>query len=91
MSRLSGIYGERTADFGAILDGDEAAISETVEGAKLGDFVFVSADVNILDLTLTAYVSAENTVKILLANNTGVSIDVPSTTFAYKVVPRGAL
>lgn len=91
MSRLSGIYHEKVADLGAIADGDEAAVSETVPGAQLGDFVFVSASINQLDLSITGYVSAADTVKILVYNNVGSSIDLGSCNFAIKVVPRDAI
>jgi hypothetical protein len=72
-------------DFGSIADGDEASDTIAVPGVALGDIVLgVSASISAADLTITAYVSAANTVTVLVANNTGGAVDLASAT--YRVV-----
>lgn len=72
-------------DAASILDGDEVVDTITVAGVALGDIVLgVSASVSAADLTLTANVTAANTVTVSLANNTGAAVDLASAT--YKVV-----
>jgi hypothetical protein len=74
-----------TINFASVADGDEAADTIAVPGVALGDVVLgVSAGVSAAELTVTAYVSAANTVTVVVANNTGGAIDLASTVF--KVV-----
>ena len=87
MSRLSGMQGEATVNLNAIADGDEAAATITVPGAKLGDFVLSSIDVGLQTTTLSASVTSDDTVTAVVANNTGGSIDLPSAKIRVKVVP----
>ena len=72
----------------SIADGDEEAKDVTVTGAALGDFCLVSHDADVLDLTLTASVTAANTVTCILANNTGGAIDVATGTTRVIVFDR---
>ena len=54
----------------------------TCTGARLGDYVLVSSSANISEMTVTAYVSAANTVTVRLFNgNTSTAIDLPSSTW----------
>ena len=76
---------------GNILDGDEADQDITVTGAAFGDYVQVSASLSFLDLTCTAHVSAANTVTIILANNTGGTVDMLTPTMYVKVEKRLAI
>ncbi len=64
-----------------------AALSSgiTVTGAILGDYVQVSAPYDLQGLSASAYVSASNTVKICLNNNTGGAIDLASGTWKIRV------
>lgn len=74
----------------SIADGDEAATDVTVAGAALGDFVLVSAGVDVADLVLAAQVTAANTVTLSLANNTGAGVDLASATYYIVVLKRNS-
>lgn len=43
----------------------------TVTGAKLGDFVFIAPEQDPVDKKFVAYVTAANTVTMMLSNNNG--------------------
>ena len=73
-------YGSVAWDPSAIADGNEEAKEVTVTGAALGDFVMASLSVDVADLVLDASVTAANTVTMVLANNTGGSIDLTAAT-----------
>ena len=77
-----------TKDWGSVSDGDEAAEEVTVTGAQLGDFALASMSIDTTDITLTATVTAADTVTVILANNTGGSIDLGSGTLYVMVMPR---
>jgi hypothetical protein len=81
------MYGSETKDWGSISDGDEAAEEVTVTGAALGDFVVASMSIDVTDLSLTASVTAADTVTVVLGNWTGGAIDLGSGTLAVKVFP----
>lgn len=85
------LTGSATWDAASIADGDEEAKDVTVTGAALGDFVMVSASVDVADLALTAQVTAADTVTCSLLNNTGGAIDLASMTVRVVVFPRAAL
>lgn len=63
----------------------------TVTGAALGDYVIMSCSVDLQGITANAYVSAANTVKTRLQNETGGAIDLASATFRYLVIPAAAV
>ena len=77
-----------TKDWGSVSDGDEAAEEVTVTGAQLGDFALASMSIDTTDITLTATVTAADTVTVILANNTGGAIDSGSGTLYVMVMPR---
>jgi len=52
-------------------EAQEAAFEITVPGVALGDFVFISPAVDVVDMSLVAYVSAADTVTLQLENLTG--------------------
>ena len=87
MSRLSGFGAEVTWNPASTLDGNEDAVAVTVPGAKLGDFAFASFSVDVADMVLDANVTAADTVTVVVANNTGGTIDLASGTLRVKVVP----
>ena len=92
MSRLSGSkLTTATWNPGSILDGNEEVTEVTVPGAKLGDFAFVSFSLDVADLTLSAQVTAANTVTVQLGNWTGGTLDLGSGTLRVKVVPYESL
>jgi hypothetical protein len=76
-----------TWDPASILDGDEVAVNVTVPDAKLGDFALASFSLDVADLTLTADVTAANTVTAVLANSTGGAVNLGSGTLRVKVIP----
>ena len=57
----------------------------TVTGAKVGDFVQVSAPYSLQGISATAYVKTTDTVIIVLINLTGTTIDLGSGTWIVKV------
>jgi hypothetical protein len=77
-----------TEDWGSVSDGDEEVQEVTVTGAQLGDFAFPSMSIDTTDITLTATVTAADTVTVVLANNTGGAIDLASATLYVMVIPR---
>lgn len=52
----------------------------TVSGAALGDFAIASFSLDLQGLTISAYVSATNTVTVTLANLTSAAVDIASGT-----------
>lgn len=55
--------------------------SVTVPGAKFGDFVRVAAPYTLSGITVTAYVSAADTVTIRIQNESGGTLDLASGTW----------
>ena len=90
MSRLSGIAVSTTWNPASIADDAEAELDVTVPGAKLGDMAFVSLEVDTQDLTISAAVTADNTVTIVLSNVGGSARDLASHTVNVLVVPKDA-
>ena len=87
--KLYGILsGSDTWNPASIADGDEEAKEVTVTGAALGDFAVASFSLDVTDLTLTANVTAANTITCVLANNTGGAIDLASGTIYVRVIQR---
>ena len=85
------LEGTVTKDFGVIADGDEEEQDITVTGAAIGDFAVASLGVDEAGLTLTATVTAANTVTVVLGNFTGAdSPNYASTTLSVKVIKAGA-
>jgi hypothetical protein len=77
-----------TEDWGSVADGNEEVQEVTVTGSQLGDFAFPSMSIDTTDITLTATVTAADTVTVVLANNTGGAIDLASATLYVMVIPR---
>lgn len=78
-----------THDFGSLVDGAGESVDVTVTGAALGDFVVgVSLGVDTTDATLTADVTAANTVTVRLQNESGATLNLASTTLRVWVMPR---
>lgn len=75
-----------TWDPGSLADGvGETSGAVTVAGALLGDFVKVAAPYDLQEITCTAYVSAGNTVKVRLQNESGGVVDLASGTWKVQV------
>ena len=75
---------EATIATGAVSAGDV-----TVPGAALGDFVLVAPRSDIVDLVVTALVTAANTVTVTLANVTGGAVTALSGGFTINGVVLG--
>lgn len=69
-----------TWDPGSIAAGASEEKEVTVTGAALGDFAMASFSLDVTGLTLTADVTAENTVTAVLANSTGSAVNLGSGT-----------
>jgi hypothetical protein len=60
----------------------------TITGAAMGDWVQVTCSLDIQGLSLTGYVSAADTCRFVLVNNTGGSIDMANATYFVRVVKK---
>lgn len=82
--------GSATYDPASLLDGAGATTTVTVTGAALGDFVTaVSFNNDLQGITLTAYVSAADTVAVRFQNESGGTIDLASGTIRVRVSSAG--
>lgn len=75
---LGKVATETTWDPSSISNGASATTTVTVTGASLGDFSLVSFSLSLGGLTLSSYVSATNTVMVVLGNLTGAAVDLSS-------------
>lgn len=80
------LNGSTTWDAGSIAVGAMEAKDVTVTGAALGDFVLAAPSIDITDLTISATVTAANTVTVVLANNTAGAVDLGSMTISVRVL-----
>lgn len=79
-------FGSETHNFGSLVDGAGETGSMPVNGVALGDLVLgVSAGVDLVDMTLTAYVQAADVVEYRLQNESGATVDLASTTIRVLV------
>ena len=79
-------------DLGSIADGNEEAFTITCTGSALGDIVLgCSSSLDIIDLGVTAQVTAADTVTVTVLNNSGAGLDLGSATFRVLVLPSGAI
>ncbi len=66
---------------GSLIDGAGETDDVTVTGVAIGDMVIgASLGVDLVGLTVTGYVSAANTVKFRIQNESGSTVDLASTT-----------
>ena len=80
------LTGSATYDAASLADGAGATTTVTVTGAALGDFALVSFGVDLAGVSVTAYVSAANTVSVRLQNESGGVVDLASTTIRARVL-----
>lgn len=80
LAELTGVSGAATYDPGNLIDGQGVTTTVTVTGATLGDYAEASFSLDLQGVTLTAWVSAANTVSVRFQNETGGSIDLASGT-----------
>ena len=76
-----------TLDSASVSNGATATDTVAVPGVALGDMVIgASLGVDLVGLTVTGYVSAANTVKFRIQNESGSTADLASTTMKIVVV-----
>lgn len=78
--------GTATYDPASLADGAGATTTVTVTGAALGDFAVASFSLDLQGITLTAWVSAANTVSVRFQNESGGVLDLASGTLKARVV-----
>lgn len=81
-------YCSKTYDPSSLTTLTQTSTTITCPGVSLGDFVDVSNGVSNALVTVTAYVSAANTVTILVFNGSAGTIDLASATYRVRVVPH---
>jgi riboflavin synthase alpha subunit len=75
-----------TLDAGSLVDGAGETDDITIPGVALGDMVLgASLSVDLVGLTVTGYVSAANTVKFRIQNESGSTADLASATLRVVV------
>jgi len=75
-----------TLDAGSLVDGAGETDDITIPGVALGDMVIgTSLGVDLVGLTVTGYVSAANTVKFRIQNESGSTVDLASATLRVVV------
>jgi Na+/citrate or Na+/malate symporter len=82
------LVGSATLDVASLVDAAGATSTITATGVVLGDFVLVSFGVDLQGITVTAYVSAADTISVRVQNETGGTIDLASTTVRYVVFDK---
>lgn len=85
------LFGKATYDAPSIAAAGTATTTITVTGAAVGDEARVTFGVSLGGLQASAYVSAANTVTVVLQNPTAGAIDLASTTIRATVWPRVAV
>lgn len=90
LASFGGLQAAATYDTASLVDGAGATTTVTVTGAALGDFVMVSAGVDLAGITVTAYVSAADTVSVRIQNESGGTLDLASTSITVRVLPKTA-
>ena len=91
-SQFQGIFNEMwtvkaTMDVGSLADGVGETNTIAVPGVALGDIVLgVSMGVDIVGITVSAYVSAANVVSVRFQNESAAAPDLASTTIKCVVV-----
>lgn len=86
--RTSRLYGSAVYDTASLATMTGATGTITVTGAAMGDFASVSLGVDLQGMSVTAYVSAANTVSFRIFNGTAGTIDLASTTVRAMVDKR---
>jgi hypothetical protein len=85
------LEGSKTHDFGNLADAAGESTDVTVTGAALGDYAVASLGVSTQGMTLTATVTAADTVTVRLQNESGGALDLASTTLRVLVFDRSVL
>lgn len=83
--RAMNLSGSATYDPPSLADGAGATTTVTVTGAALGDFAEASFSLDLQGITVTAWVSAANTVSVRFQNESGGVLDLASGTLRARV------
>lgn len=77
-----------TLNFPSITTGAQSALTATLTGAREYDEVELTLSYNAIasGLNFRAYVSANDTIKVVAINNTGASVDLAADIFKFKIV-----
>jgi parallel beta-helix repeat protein len=78
--------GSATYNPGNLADGDGTTTTVTVTGAALGDYASASFSLDLQGITLTAWVSATDTVSVRFQNESNGALDLASGTLRAKVM-----
>lgn len=84
--RGAGLRGSATYDPASLADAAGATTTVTVTGAALGDFAVASFSLDLQGITLTAWVSAADTVSVRFQNESGGALDLASGTLRACVI-----
>ena len=79
------ITASATYDPGSLADGAGATTTVTATGAVLGDFALASFSLDLQGISVTAYVSAADTVSVRFQNESGGVLDLASGTLRVLV------
>lgn len=79
------LTGSATFDPGNLVDGAGTTTTVTVTGAALGDFADASFSLDLQGITLSAWVSAADTVSVRFQNESGGPLDLASGTLRARV------
>jgi hypothetical protein len=85
------LVASRLYDAPSIASGSSHSFTITMTGAKLSNKVFVTASADISGLIMTAYVSAADTVTVVLGNLTGGAVDLGNITYYVNAEPQTVL
>lgn len=78
----------KTWDPASVANGASAFTLLTVPGAVLGDYAEVAFSLTVANMSISAFVSAADTVTVVLTNNTGSAVDLGSGTLRARVRPQ---
>jgi hypothetical protein len=79
------LNGSATYDPPSLVDAAGTTTTVTVTGAALGDFALASFSLDLQGITVSAYVSAANTVSVRFQNESGGTLDLASGTLKARV------
>ncbi len=89
LNQTGELTGSKTFDTPSVVDAAGTSTTVTVTGAALGDYVTaVSLGVDLQGITVTAYVSAADTVTVRFQNESGGTLDLTSSTL--RVIVKGS-
>jgi hypothetical protein len=86
------LYGESAStDVASIATAADDEVTVTVTGAAFGDHILgVGCSISLGGLNANAYISAANTVKVVLSNNTGGAVDLAAAVFSVSIMKHAA-